>query len=124
MNISYACCSHACMALCDCSIFLVCLHAGDLNQTCIFFSSYCWIFSCTHLFDNLHYVNSSRFKICLSSIFHNWQIALHLQADDNPDIFKTWYPPLEKTLSCLSKLYRCLESAVFTGLAQVLEVPL
>ncbi|KAG4378467.1 hypothetical protein GLYMA_17G045100v4 [Glycine max] len=38
--------------------------------------------------------------------------------DDNPDIFKTWYPPLEKTLSCLSKLYRCLESAVFTGLAQ------
>ncbi|KAL5149294.1 Conserved oligomeric Golgi complex subunit 3 [Glycine soja] len=46
-----------------------------------------------------------------------------LCADDNPDIFKTWYPPLEKTLSCLSKLYRCLESAVFTGLAQeVVEV--
>ncbi|KAI9123351.1 hypothetical protein K1719_006240 [Acacia pycnantha] len=39
-------------------------------------------------------------------------------ADDNPDVFKTWYPPLEKTISCLSKLYRCLESAVFTGLAQ------
>ncbi|GAU16792.1 hypothetical protein TSUD_200350 [Trifolium subterraneum] len=39
-------------------------------------------------------------------------------ADDNPDTFKTWYPPLEKTLSCLSKLYRCLESEVFTGLAQ------
>ncbi|XP_077236497.1 sec34-like family protein isoform X2 [Tasmannia lanceolata] len=38
--------------------------------------------------------------------------------DENPDIFKTLYPPLEKTLSCLSKLYRCLESAVFTGLAQ------
>ncbi|MED6147601.1 Golgi transport complex subunit 3 [Stylosanthes scabra] len=38
--------------------------------------------------------------------------------DDNPDIFKTWYPPLEKTISCLSKLYRCLESEVFTGLAQ------
>ncbi|KAK4854252.1 hypothetical protein QYF36_021161 [Acer negundo] len=32
--------------------------------------------------------------------------------------FKTWYPPLEKTLSCLSKLYQCLEPAVFTGLAQ------
>ncbi|XP_028759979.1 conserved oligomeric Golgi complex subunit 3 [Neltuma alba] len=44
-------------------------------------------------------------------------------ADDNPDVFKTWYPPLEKTISCLSKLYRCLESAVFTGLAQeALEV--
>ncbi|KAF5191811.1 Conserved oligomeric Golgi complex, subunit [Thalictrum thalictroides] len=38
--------------------------------------------------------------------------------DENTDIFKTWYPPLEKTLSCLSKLYRCLEPAVFTGLAQ------
>ncbi|KAF8388670.1 hypothetical protein HHK36_025350 [Tetracentron sinense] len=38
--------------------------------------------------------------------------------DEHPDVFKTWYPPLEKTLSCLSKLYRCLEPAVFTGLAQ------
>ncbi|EXC13608.1 Conserved oligomeric Golgi complex subunit 3 [Morus notabilis] len=39
-------------------------------------------------------------------------------AEENPDVFKSWYPPLEKTLSCLSKLYRCLEPAVFTGLAQ------
>ncbi|KAB1227077.1 Conserved oligomeric Golgi complex subunit 3 [Morella rubra] len=38
--------------------------------------------------------------------------------EENPDVFKTWYPPLEKTVSCLSKLYRCLEPAVFTGLAQ------
>jgi hypothetical protein len=30
----------------------------------------------------------------------------------------TWYRPLEKTVSCLSKLYRCLEPSVFTGLAQ------
>jgi hypothetical protein len=41
-----------------------------------------------------------------------------LRDDENADVFKTWYPPLEKTLSCLSKLYRCLEQAVFTGLAQ------
>jgi hypothetical protein len=41
-----------------------------------------------------------------------------VQDDENADVFKTWYPPLEKTLSCLSKLYRCLEQAVFTGLAQ------
>uniref|UniRef100_A0A2P2K571 Conserved oligomeric Golgi complex subunit 3 n=1 Tax=Rhizophora mucronata TaxID=61149 RepID=A0A2P2K571_RHIMU len=38
--------------------------------------------------------------------------------DENMTAFKTWYPPLEKTISCLSKLYRCLEPAVFTGLAQ------
>ncbi|KAJ1268687.1 hypothetical protein BS78_07G153900 [Paspalum vaginatum] len=37
---------------------------------------------------------------------------------DNSDIYVTWYRPLEKTVSCLSKLYRCLESSVFTGLAQ------
>ncbi|XP_024033405.1 conserved oligomeric Golgi complex subunit 3 isoform X2 [Citrus clementina] len=40
------------------------------------------------------------------------------EADENPDVYKTWYPPLEKTVSCLSKLYQCLEQAVFTGLAQ------
>ncbi|KAL2503381.1 sec34-like family protein [Forsythia ovata] len=39
-------------------------------------------------------------------------------SDQNPDVSTTWYPPLEKTISCLSKLYRCLEQAVFTGLAQ------
>ncbi|KAJ0229257.1 Conserved oligomeric Golgi complex subunit 3 [Hirschfeldia incana] len=43
---------------------------------------------------------------------------LGVPEDENADVFKTWYPPLEKTLSCLSKLYRCLEPAVFTGLAQ------
>ncbi|OAY85675.1 Conserved oligomeric Golgi complex subunit 3 [Ananas comosus] len=37
---------------------------------------------------------------------------------DNSDIIQTWYQPLEKTVSCLSKLYRCLEPTVFTGLAQ------
>ncbi|KAG2579160.1 hypothetical protein PVAP13_6NG239803 [Panicum virgatum] len=37
---------------------------------------------------------------------------------DNSDIYVTWYRPLEKTVSCLSKLYRCLEPSVFTGLAQ------
>ncbi|KAI5674145.1 hypothetical protein M9H77_14509 [Catharanthus roseus] len=36
----------------------------------------------------------------------------------NSDVSKTWYPPLEKTISCLSKLYNSLESSVFTGLAQ------
>ncbi|XAR53530.1 hypothetical protein NMG60_11022121 [Bertholletia excelsa] len=39
-------------------------------------------------------------------------------ADENQDVVNTWYPPLEKTLSCLSKLYQSLDSEVFTGLAQ------
>ncbi|KAK9948176.1 hypothetical protein M0R45_003763 [Rubus argutus] len=48
---------------------------------------------------------------------------LEITAADENLVFKTWYPPLEKTISCLSKLYRCLEPAVFTGLAQeVVEV--
>ncbi|KAF3331659.1 conserved oligomeric Golgi complex subunit 3 [Carex littledalei] len=38
--------------------------------------------------------------------------------EDNSDIYETWFRPLEKTVSCLSKLYHCLEPAVFTGLAQ------
>ncbi|GJM97545.1 hypothetical protein PR202_ga14479 [Eleusine coracana subsp. coracana] len=37
---------------------------------------------------------------------------------DNADIYVTWYRPLEKIVSCLSKLYCCLEPSVFTGLAQ------
>uniref|UniRef100_A0A0E0ICR1 Conserved oligomeric Golgi complex subunit 3 n=1 Tax=Oryza nivara TaxID=4536 RepID=A0A0E0ICR1_ORYNI len=36
----------------------------------------------------------------------------------NSDIYVTWYRPLEKTVSCLSKLYHRLEPTVFTGLAQ------
>lgn len=41
-----------------------------------------------------------------------------IYSDENSAVFETWYPPLERTLSCLSKLYRCLEPPVFTGLAQ------
>ncbi|XP_056176862.1 conserved oligomeric Golgi complex subunit 3 isoform X2 [Syzygium oleosum] len=40
------------------------------------------------------------------------------EVDENSDVYKSWYPPLEKTISCLSRLDHCLESAVFTGLAQ------
>ncbi|KAJ0981003.1 hypothetical protein J5N97_009258 [Dioscorea zingiberensis] len=44
--------------------------------------------------------------------------AIEVSDDNKSDVFNSWYPPLEKTISCLSKLYRCLEPAVFTGLAQ------
>ncbi|CAH9118802.1 unnamed protein product [Cuscuta europaea] len=40
------------------------------------------------------------------------------ESDDEQHAIKLWYPPLEKTISCLSTLYHSLEPAVFTGLAQ------
>ncbi|KAJ4789385.1 Conserved oligomeric Golgi complex subunit 3 [Rhynchospora pubera] len=46
------------------------------------------------------------------------EAASTLAHEDNSDIYETWFRPLEKTVSCLSKLYHCLEPAVFTGLAQ------
>eukprot|EP00897_Mesotaenium_endlicherianum_P000101 jgi/Mesen1/10091/ME000074S09433 len=38
--------------------------------------------------------------------------------EEGGDGYAVWYPPLEKTLACLSKLYRCVDSNTFTGLAQ------
>ncbi|CAI6000927.1 unnamed protein product [Closterium sp. NIES-65] len=35
------------------------------------------------------------------------------------DSYAGWYPPLESTLACLSKLYRCVDADIFTGLAQL-----
>ena len=32
--------------------------------------------------------------------------------------YSTWYPPVQQTLLCLSKLYTCVEHRVFAGLAQ------
>ncbi|KAL1064695.1 hypothetical protein V6Z11_D13G230200 [Gossypium hirsutum] len=49
---------------------------------------------------------------------HSADVVSETATNANPDVFKTWYPPLEKTISFLSKLYRSLEPAVFTGLAQ------
>ncbi|KAH7680011.1 Conserved oligomeric Golgi complex subunit 3 protein [Dioscorea alata] len=46
------------------------------------------------------------------------QSATEESGGNKSDVVNSWYPPLEKTISCLSKLYRCLEPAVFTGLAQ------
>eukprot|EP00271_Cylindrocystis_brebissonii_P007614 TRINITY_DN21191_c0_g1_i1.p1 TRINITY_DN21191_c0_g1~~TRINITY_DN21191_c0_g1_i1.p1 ORF type:complete len:848 (+),score=186.53 TRINITY_DN21191_c0_g1_i1:421-2964(+) len=40
------------------------------------------------------------------------------EEEDGRDAYALWYPPLEKTLACLSKLYRCVDTGIFTGLAQ------
>ena len=41
-----------------------------------------------------------------------------LQAAAADDALATWYPPVERTLACLSKLYRCVDAGIFAGLAQ------
>ena len=44
--------------------------------------------------------------------------ALALQKESSPSAYASWYPPVQQTLLCLSKLYRCVEAKVFAGLAQ------
>ena len=41
-----------------------------------------------------------------------------LQKESSPSAYASWYPPVQQTLLCLSKLYRCVEAKVFAGLAQ------
>ena len=43
---------------------------------------------------------------------------LLLQRESSLNAYTTWYPPVQQTLLCLSKLYRCVEARVFAGLAQ------
>jgi len=40
------------------------------------------------------------------------------KGDNVEDDIANWYPPLERTLTCLSKLYRSVEVKTFAGLAQ------
>uniref|UniRef100_A0A8C6U2W6 Conserved oligomeric Golgi complex subunit 3 n=1 Tax=Neogobius melanostomus TaxID=47308 RepID=A0A8C6U2W6_9GOBI len=45
--------------------------------------------------------------------------ASRLQTSISPaDLHGMWYPTVRRTLVCLSKLYRCIERAVFQGLSQ------
>lgn len=34
------------------------------------------------------------------------------------DLHGMWYPPVRRTLVCLSRLYRCVERPIFQGLSQ------
>eukprot|EP00899_Mesostigma_viride_P023426 jgi/Mesvir1/4268/Mv22228-RA.2 len=43
------------------------------------------------------------------------------EADDSVSsrgMYASWYRPVEQTLSCLSKLYRCVDAHIFMGIAQ------
>ncbi|GAV70985.1 Sec34 domain-containing protein [Cephalotus follicularis] len=74
----------------------------------------------THIRDEIaNYISSDEDLDYPAKLERSAEIGLETtSADGNPDVYKTWFPPVEKTISCLSKLYRCLESSVFTGLAQ------
>ena len=45
-------------------------------------------------------------------------LLLGAQRESALAAYATWYPPVQQTLLCLSKLYRCVEPRVFAGLAQ------
>ena len=48
----------------------------------------------------------------------NTELLPLLQKESSPSAYASWYPPVQQMLLCLSKLYRCVESRVFAGLAQ------
>ncbi|KAJ4848119.1 Golgi transport complex subunit 3 [Turnera subulata] len=74
----------------------------------------------THIRDEIaNYIPSDEDLDYPTKLERSVEVKSETTSDDgNPDVFKAWYPPLERTISCLSKLYRCLEPSVFTGLAQ------
>lgn len=49
----------------------------------------------------------------------NSQAGVTSHASNSPaDLHGMWYPPVRRSLTTLSKLYRCLERNIFTGLSQ------
>ena len=48
----------------------------------------------------------------------NADVVCLLQKESGLETYAAWYPPVQQTLMCLSKLYRCVEQRVFAGLAQ------
>uniref|UniRef100_A0AAY4DLG7 Conserved oligomeric Golgi complex subunit 3 n=1 Tax=Denticeps clupeoides TaxID=299321 RepID=A0AAY4DLG7_9TELE len=50
---------------------------------------------------------------------HAMNLSPRLQTSISPaDLHGMWYPTVRRTLVCLSKLYRCIDRAVFQGLSQ------
>jgi len=40
------------------------------------------------------------------------------QKESTLNAYMAWYPPVQQTLLCLSKMYRCIDARIFGGLAQ------
>lgn len=73
----------------------------------------------THMRDEIaNYLPSSEDLDYPAKLEREASLVADIEGEEGRDTYANWYPPLEKTLSCLSKLYRCLEPAIFTGLAQ------
>ncbi|KAI5071033.1 hypothetical protein GOP47_0013284 [Adiantum capillus-veneris] len=73
----------------------------------------------THMRDEIaNYLPSAEDLDYPAKLEREASIIANLEDEEGRDTYGTLYPPLEKTLSCLSKLYRSLEPAIFTGLAQ------
>lgn len=45
------------------------------------------------------------------------KIIQHVEGSPG-DLHGMWYPPVRRTLVCLSRLYRCIERPIFQGLSQ------
>ena len=43
---------------------------------------------------------------------------MRVQKESTLNAYTAWYPPVQQTLLCLSKMYRCIDARIFGGLAQ------
>merc|ERR1719228_1302256 len=62
--------------------------------------------------------NSSSSVVSVTSLEVGNITARAYSGNSPADLHGMWYPPVRRTLVCLSKLYRCLEKPIFQGLSQ------
>lgn len=41
-----------------------------------------------------------------------------MQKESALNAYSAWYPPVQQTLLCLGRMYRCVDARIFGGLAQ------
>merc|ERR1719228_1939705 len=62
--------------------------------------------------------NSSSSVVSVTSLEVGTITGRTYSGNSPADLHGMWYPPVRRTLLTLSKLYRCLEKPIFTGLSQ------